>query len=169
MITVKDTNDKTWLFLSCDFFFKIPAEVKKKGLHWIRNHIINLSWWKQNESKPWWWNLANSEKFVLLKNIWIPHFDGLLQERHNSCALAMELCLSCTNPSIWWPMQFCKQIRTEQFYTIIISLIAQILIYVSSCLCVEMCQYHTRTPGCWPWSIILHWWLSIILRNLFHF
>ena len=25
--------------------------------------------------------------------------DGLMQERHNSIALAMELCLSCTNPS----------------------------------------------------------------------
>ena len=30
-----------------------------------------------------------------------PDIDGLVQERHNSSALAMELCLSCTNPSIW--------------------------------------------------------------------
>ena len=30
----------------------------------------------------------------------LPHFDGLVQERCNSSALAMELCLSCTNPSI---------------------------------------------------------------------
>ena len=29
------------------------------------------------------------------------YFDGLVQERHNSSALAMELHLSCTNPSIW--------------------------------------------------------------------
>ena len=28
------------------------------------------------------------------------NIDGLVQERHNSSALAMELCLSCTNPSI---------------------------------------------------------------------
>ena len=28
------------------------------------------------------------------------HFDGLVQERRNCSALAMELCLSCTNPSI---------------------------------------------------------------------
>ena len=28
------------------------------------------------------------------------YIDGLVQERHNSSALAMELCLSCTNPSI---------------------------------------------------------------------
>ena len=36
--------------------------------------------------------------------IWIhlkyPHIDGLVQERRNSSALAMELRLSCTNPSI---------------------------------------------------------------------
>ena len=29
------------------------------------------------------------------------YFDGLVQERHNSSALAMELCLSCSNPWIW--------------------------------------------------------------------
>ena len=28
--------------------------------------------------------------------------DGLVQERHNSSALAMELRLSSTNPSIWY-------------------------------------------------------------------
>ena len=29
---------------------------------------------------------------------WILQIDGLVQERHNSSALAMELRLSCTNP-----------------------------------------------------------------------
>ena len=28
----------------------------------------------------------------------VTEFDGLVQERRNSSALAMELCLSCTNP-----------------------------------------------------------------------
>ena len=28
------------------------------------------------------------------------HFDGLVQERHNSIANTLELRLSCTNPSI---------------------------------------------------------------------
>ena len=31
---------------------------------------------------------------------WMDHFDGLVQERHNSIANALELRLSCTNPSI---------------------------------------------------------------------
>ena len=35
----------------------------------------------------------NSRQFYL-------GFDGLVQERRNSSALAVELCLSCTNPSI---------------------------------------------------------------------
>ena len=30
-----------------------------------------------------------------------PHLDGLVQKRCNSSALAMELHLSCNNPSIW--------------------------------------------------------------------
>ena len=30
------------------------------------------------------------------------NIDGLAQERRNSTALAMELRLSRTNPSIWW-------------------------------------------------------------------
>ena len=29
------------------------------------------------------------------------NIDGLVQERRNSSALAMDLCLSCTDPSIW--------------------------------------------------------------------
>ena len=32
------------------------------------------------------------------------HIDGLVQERRNSSALAMELRLSCINPSIWFHM-----------------------------------------------------------------
>ena len=44
--------------------------------------------------------------FKIIKTLFtyqIPHshFDGLVQERHNSSALAMELRLSCINPSIW--------------------------------------------------------------------
>ena len=31
-----------------------------------------------------------------------PEFNGLMQERHNSIANALELHFSCTNPSIWF-------------------------------------------------------------------
>ena len=33
--------------------------------------------------------------------LWDVYSDGLVQERRNSSAIAMELRLSCTNPSIW--------------------------------------------------------------------
>ena len=36
------------------------------------------------------------------QNIWRDDLDELVQERRNSSALAMELRLSCTNPSIWY-------------------------------------------------------------------
>ena len=37
----------------------------------------------------------------LVRGIHQWHFDGLVQERRNSSALAMELCLSCTNSLIY--------------------------------------------------------------------
>ena len=37
---------------------------------------------------------------ISILNIRQPHIDGLVQERCNSSVLAMELCLSCINPSI---------------------------------------------------------------------
>ena len=41
----------------------------------------------------WWW------KYIYIYVRY--NLDGLMQERRNSNALAMELCQSCTNPSIW--------------------------------------------------------------------
>ena len=38
----------------------------------------------------------------------IPYFDGLVQERRNSIANALELRLSCTNPSMWTMTQWAK-------------------------------------------------------------
>ena len=42
------------------------------------------------------WLGANLESVV--------HIDGLLQERRNSIANALELRLSCINPAIWLPL-----------------------------------------------------------------
>ena len=51
------------------------------------------------------WNIIAYVEDYLMKvlnwqNVW-QHIDGLVQERRNSSASAMELRLSCTNPSIW--------------------------------------------------------------------
>ena len=45
--------------------------------------------------------------------IWSDYFDGLVQERRNSSALAMALRLSCTNPSIWVPVSKSKHLRRD--------------------------------------------------------
>ena len=37
----------------------------------------------------------------ILSSLPYAHIEGLVQERRNSSALAMELRLSCTNPSIY--------------------------------------------------------------------
>ena len=50
--------------------------------HWLQEVVITstqASWWQAQKT----------------------YCDGLVQDRWNSSALAMELCLSCTNPSIW--------------------------------------------------------------------
>ena len=54
------------------------------------------------------------------------HIDGWVQVRRNSSALAMELCLSCANPSIWniWPFMsakaFCFRMRLYALWCYII-------------------------------------------------
>ena len=42
------------------------------------------------------------------------HIDGLVQERRNSSALAMELRLSCTNPSTYALSGFSELIQCGQ-------------------------------------------------------
>ena len=60
------------------------------------------------------WVLGWCIRMVLAKDINQYYIDGLVQERLNSNALAMELRLSCTNPSIciWDFVQLCH----ENFY-----------------------------------------------------
>ena len=46
-------------------------------------------------------DLISHDSYVT--SLYCTHYiDGLVQERRNSIALAMELRLSCTNPSICW-------------------------------------------------------------------
>ena len=43
-----------------------------------------------------------NDLFDVSQNDMIQYIDELMQERRNSSALAMELCLSCINSSIWF-------------------------------------------------------------------
>ena len=53
------------------------------------------SWWP---SPNRWWTSPDA---MMIKIRSVTHINRLVEERHNSSVLAMELCLSCTNPWIW--------------------------------------------------------------------
>ena len=66
-----------------------------------RPHRINTLRPEQNS-----WHLADDIfKIISLKGEF--YIDGLMQERRNPSALAMELSLSCSNPTICW-FKFCR-------------------------------------------------------------
>ena len=44
-------------------------------------------------------SISSKINILTVSSIWPKYYDGLVQVRHNSSALAMEFCLSCTNPS----------------------------------------------------------------------
>ena len=55
---------------------------------WKKKHLFCHTSLKTTKTLFWWCMTTT-------------YFDGLVQERRNSHALAMELHLSCTNPSTW--------------------------------------------------------------------
>ena len=64
-----------------DFFWKLHC-------HWLKTlNICHIVWVRQI-------------------SVAVLHIDGLVQERCNSHLLAMELCPSCINPSIWCFIQW---------------------------------------------------------------
>ena len=63
----------------------------------------------KNEMFKYTFLLLNDNKIISVENTNMDfdvflHVDGLMQERCNSIAKALELYLSCTNPSLscWW-------------------------------------------------------------------
>ena len=78
---------KKW---STGIFFLKPAFICPSTWSILNTYFCNSGGAGQNSS-----DALTSEKMCL------EHIDGLVQERRNSVALAMELCLSCTNPSIY--------------------------------------------------------------------
>ena len=66
------------------------------------NYLSMLGLKLNHVSKRGSWSMFYLSNCVAIFNI-----DGLVQERRNSRALAMELRLSCTNPSIWFYIWLC--------------------------------------------------------------
>ena len=103
------------------FSLKMILTIMIKGTHFLlRTNLLN--------SGLFWRNLyigmAQAVKICNLgKQIhFIQHcIDGLMQERHNFIAYALEFHLPCTNPSIyhshWWPGPvFCLLLRVSSDY-----------------------------------------------------
>ena len=67
----------------------------------IRISYINLCRLEIN-GHEWLWNVLMGPPFSPNPtNLYLSHIYGLVQERRNTTAIALELHLSCTNPSIW--------------------------------------------------------------------
>ena len=77
-------------------------------LHYVVGTAVETAW------QPWCWQITYAciliqmftlpvffPVFILTHWSSVAHMDGLVQERCKSSALAMELCLSCTNSSIY--------------------------------------------------------------------
>ena len=95
---------KSWnISLSTVIFLESMKNLHQKDfLYILANDFMNIMIY---ELQQLYWasdTLAVQETSASTPVLYVRyHFDGLLQERHNSSALAMELRLSCTNPSIW--------------------------------------------------------------------
>ena len=104
---------------------------------------------------------ANVHKIVLFFILWLfcwGYIDGLVQERRNSSALAMELRLSWIKPSIStvpYRMQLCAQFCFVHFCTIVAML--------SVPYCVQICTWFC----CAFFVTFFYWWC--IINALFVF
>ena len=87
---------------SWGWWFETPSCPLWRHRNGIRTLYIHMKTWWQGNPPCYWFCVS-----VIHQLLWFPFtkgcdFDGFVQERCNSSALAMELRLSCTNPSIIW-------------------------------------------------------------------
>ena len=73
------------------------VEFPDKTVQWIEFRVVYCSWTIQVI-----WDIYLHDYFYSWWPGWQYHFDGLVHERRNSIANALELRLSCTDLSISW-------------------------------------------------------------------
>ena len=108
-----------------------------------------IVWWRCSYYKCWWWYICNDMMHTFDK------IDGLMQERRNSSALAMELHLSCINPPIWF-----------QYYHISLGPMSQVNLRVSRLQCWprDMPGLHLCCTGMFLLQAACIWLLSVARR-----
>ena len=100
----------------------------------------------------------------LIKRSKVQHINGLVQERHNSSALAMELCLSCTNQSICTYVSNQDCIKTLMKSLHIWCLAASSILHLQDHLqiLIESCVQSSRLSDViwrhWIWSGLVQQW-----------
>ena len=85
------------------------------------------------------------------------HFDGFVQERHNSIANSLKLCLSCTNPSIYtiaWQLRASKTLRQVDFFGATFSKVSMIYFKICQYLSVEHVKNWGYVDSVEPWNSI---------------
>ena len=66
----------------------------------LLSHYVYILWTGTNWTTSLWWFKIPWCQAINCDDCYATHIDGVVQERCNSSALAMELRLSCTNPLI---------------------------------------------------------------------
>ena len=129
-----NSTDKAWYFFNQGQLqshvvldLLMPCDFRKNKLTW--SAFINISHGKIRKQRPF------------------PYMDGLVQERHNSSALEIELCLSCTNPMIWWNTRF-PDLKAMRLIAWIIISFLKFDWHVSSNAAKRPVTYHTN------WTIL---------------
>ena len=80
--------------------------LRKSPEAWLRDHIYHqycsmAGFYGINQYLIWPMGFRGSCISYVIVRYYNVYSDGLGQERHNSIANALQLCLSCTNPSLW--------------------------------------------------------------------
>ena len=86
-------NTASALVDELDYIVKYGHDGHIRIFLWDVDNIVSHS------KEHWHHSTTSSGAIMIFIKEWIAQIDGSVQERCNSSALAMELCLSCTNPS----------------------------------------------------------------------
>ena len=116
-ILSQNTNSKELIFYCSDLSHQITKIFCTCPVVWNKaKYCVHLIWnlkKKKNSLLKWPWRVICTQSSTGMTlavwnlNIVSPahkyhHFNGIVQERCNSSALAMELCISCTNLLIYY-------------------------------------------------------------------
>ena len=144
--------------------------------HWshMQNRCPINQLWFQNLINILWWSLLQrvlNPYGVILQWLFIKdtphcsHINVFMQERRNSIASTLELCLSCTNPSIWEWLLWVQNLTNFIIFWLSCSitsimcsaLISYITIYLPTICQIQYSYYHMMCTNLLDiWKTLIH-------------